>query len=86
MKYTVLWTPDAEQDLAAAWLDAPDRQAVTEAAHALDQRLRNDAHLQGESREGQVRILFESPLAVHVEVIPDDCRALVLTVWTTRYN
>ena len=84
MKYTVLWAPTAERFLAEIWLDATDRAAVTQAAYALDQRLRNDAHLQGESREGHVRILFESPLAVHVEVIPDDCRALVLTVWTTQ--
>jgi plasmid stabilization system protein ParE len=84
MKYTVQWTQTAERFLAEVWLDAADRDAVTRAAHALDQTLRNDAHLQGESREGNVRILFESPLAAHVEVLPDDRTAFVLTVWTTR--
>ncbi len=62
MRYMVLWTPTAERFLAEIWLDATDRNAVTQAAHALDQALRNDAHLCGESREGDLRILFEPPL------------------------
>lgn len=36
MRYTVIWTDSAEQDLAALWMAAPDRHAVTSAAHILD--------------------------------------------------
>jgi hypothetical protein len=39
MSYTVTWTPSAESDLAAVWLAAPDREAVTLAAHQIEQRL-----------------------------------------------
>jgi plasmid stabilization system protein ParE len=39
MRYTVIWTDPAEQDLAALWMAAPDRKAVTSAAHILDQLL-----------------------------------------------
>lgn len=30
MNYTVIWTPDAEAELAAAWMAATDREAVTQ--------------------------------------------------------
>ena len=39
MKYTVTWTPSAEQDLAALWNAAPDRQAVADAADEIDTSL-----------------------------------------------
>jgi hypothetical protein len=40
MKHTVLWTPIAEQRLAAIWMSATDRNSVTSAAHAIDKALR----------------------------------------------
>jgi plasmid stabilization system protein ParE len=84
MKYTVLWTHDAEEDLGDIWIDAYDRNAITQATHRMDQALRNDPHLQRESREGNVRIVFESPLAAHIEVAQEDRKVFVITVWTTR--
>ena len=84
MRYTVLWSPDAENDLAAIWLDASDRSAVTAAGNQIDALLRQDAHLQGESRYGRLRILFIPPLAIDFEVIHDDRIARVLTVWRSQ--
>ena len=55
MRYTVLWSPDAENDLAAIWLAANDRTAVTAAGNQIDAFLHQDAHLQGESRHGRLR-------------------------------
>ncbi len=81
MKFTVLWSPDAEDDLAAIWLDADDKNAITLAGNQIDASLLQDAHLQGESRDGQLRILFAPPLAIDFEVIEDDRIARVLTVW-----
>jgi hypothetical protein len=43
MNYTVVWVPSAEQELAALWMAAADRDAVTRAAHEIDQQLRTDA-------------------------------------------
>ena len=40
MNYTVIWTPAAEAELAAAWVAASDREAVTTAAYQLEQELR----------------------------------------------
>ena len=84
MRYTVLWSPDAENDLAAIWLDANDRIAVTAAGNQIDAFLHQDAHLQGESRHGRLRILFTPPLAIDFEVIHDDRIARVLTVWRSQ--
>ena len=39
MSYEVIWTTDAEQDLAAEWLAAPDRTAVTAAVDRIDREL-----------------------------------------------
>lgn len=75
------WTPDAEQDLAAVWLAVPDRDAVTAAAHAIDQRLETQPLAFGESRESGVsRFGVVRPLAVWFEVIADDRRVIVHAV------
>jgi hypothetical protein len=39
MTYTVVWLPDAEDELAALWLDAHNRDAVTRVSDVLDRRL-----------------------------------------------
>jgi hypothetical protein len=36
MTFRVLWTPTAEQNLAAVWIGADDRNAVTSAANTID--------------------------------------------------
>ena len=42
MIYTVLWLPNAEEELAAIWMNAMDRGAVTATSFAIDQQLRSD--------------------------------------------
>jgi hypothetical protein len=82
VRYTVLWQPSAEQQLAAAWLEAGDRRAATRAAHAIDVRLGDGADDRGESRSAGRRILLVAPLGVLFRVEPEDCVARVLTVWS----
>jgi hypothetical protein len=65
MNYTVIWDSDAEQELAALWLDPAQRAAVTRAANEIDQRLQADAPNQGESRPHGRRITFVRPLGVY---------------------
>ncbi len=43
MIYTVVWSPDAENDLADIWLRADDRSAITAAGNQIDLLLRHDA-------------------------------------------
>jgi hypothetical protein len=71
MTYDVDWLPDAEQELAALWLQASDRQAITAAAHAIDQRLKLDPENEGESRPNGRRILHGKPLGIYFRVLPD---------------
>lgn len=82
MKYTVLWTPAAEQHLAAVWLDARDRSAITSAAGSIDDMLSEDAHCRGESRESTVRVTFVPPLGVEFDVLDQDRIVYVLAVWS----
>ncbi len=63
MNYTVTWDDDAEQELASIWLSADDRDTISLAAHAIDQRLGIDPANAGESRPNGRRITFVSPLA-----------------------
>jgi len=84
MNYTVVWTADAERDLAAIWIEAADRKPITSAADTIDVLLRENAQARGESRQGQLRIIFVSPLGVDFEVIDDDRLVRVLTVWLSK--
>jgi hypothetical protein len=81
MKYTVLWTAEAEDELAELWIAAVDRAAVSFAANEIDVILRNDAPEQGESREGDERILLVPPLGVLFKVLANDRAAYVFAVW-----
>jgi hypothetical protein len=81
MKYTVLWVPAAEQELAAVWMASANRTEVTAAARRIDVRLSKDPESAGESRENDRRILLAAPLGVLFRVSPDDRIVHVLTVW-----
>jgi hypothetical protein len=81
MKYTVVWKPAAEQQLAQLWISAPDRAEVTAAANAIDAVLSQDPLAQGEARSDGERIFFVEPLAVLFRVADPDRLVTVLAVW-----
>ena len=81
MKWTVIWLPDAEQELADIWLNATNRAAVTHSSHVIDVLLKQDPENAGESRDGDRRILLVAPLGVLYRVFADDVRVEVLHVW-----
>lgn len=83
MSYTVSWTPLAQNQLAGLWLDATERDRLTEAANSLDESLQYNPHEQGESRFSTLRIVFAFPLACYVDVRQDDLSVYVLAVWRT---
>ncbi len=81
--FRVVWLQEALNELAAVWIDADStqRQAITAAAHAIDQLLELDPNNQGESRPHNQRILFQPPLGITFEIrLPSLVR--VLHVWT----
>ncbi len=81
MKYTVVWKPDAENDLASLWNGSSEREAIASAADQIDARLSRDPQHQGESRHGSIRILIVPPLAVYFKVSPQDLLVQVASVW-----
>ncbi len=84
MKWTVAYRRSARNDLAALWVSAGDRAAVTAAANQIDVMLANDPLGVGESRDNGRRILIEIPLAVVYRLKPADNKVVVLRVW--RYS
>lgn len=81
MRYTVLWSPEAEERLTVLWNEAANRQEITKAANSIDESLRIDPEKKGESRPDSSRIMFEAPLALTYLVNEEDRFVNVLTIW-----
>lgn len=84
MKYTVAFKPAAEQELANIWSNAPDRAAVTAAAHEIEIALQRDPVACGESRGKGTRVLFHPPLVVQYRV--NEADRMVRVVEVKRYG
>lgn len=84
--FVVEWIQQALDDLMVLWMQAGSnqRQAITEASKALEQKLGTDPTGAGESRGNDERIVFVPPLGVVVEV--DQVRRVVwvIHVWGLR--
>jgi hypothetical protein len=81
MKYNVVWTGPAEQELSALWMAAPNRAAVTAASSEIDRLLATDPDQRGVVCFDTVRTLNVPPLGVDFEAIEADHVIYVLTVW-----
>jgi plasmid stabilization system protein ParE len=72
MKFTVVWQPSAQDELAELWYSAADRSAVTRAAAEIDRVLAINPSEAGESRGEDLRILIVPPLAANFRVYESD--------------
>ncbi len=79
MKWTVVWTKNADDELADIWMAADDRAAVTSAAYGIENALRRNPEAVGEDYYGD-RIYQFGCLAVGFEVHPDDRLVKVIQV------
>ena len=84
MKYTVVWIPEAEEELAAIWNSATDRQEIAAAANSLDAQFARNPAAVGESRPDAQRIAFCLPLGIRFQILEDDRLVRVLAVWWCR--
>lgn len=84
MKFTVVWSPDAEGELARIWNQATDRRSIADAANLLDRVLGTDPNNLGESRQSGIRIAHCLPLGIRFEVLEQDQLVRVLAVWQCR--
>jgi plasmid stabilization system protein ParE len=82
MKYTVVWIPEADAQLATIWMDSQDRESVRVAAAEIERLLRTNPSEVGESRLKGQRVHFVNPLGVRFMVLEDDRIVQVLRVWT----
>ena len=81
MNYTVVWTPAAENQLAAVWVASARQRAVTRAVEILDTRLAAGGPAVGESRSHGRRIAIEAPIGVIFEVDENTRTVRVGRVW-----
>lgn len=81
MKYTVIWTDEAEVELAAIWVRSGDRDAIANAADFLESELAQDPVNLGESRPNGQRIAHALPLGIRFQIREQDRLVEVLAVW-----
>ena len=81
MRYTLVWIPDADDELARIWTDAPDKRAVADATNEIEHVLMRQPLTAGEPYD-EDRCLVVAPLEVIYTVSPDDCMVRVL--WVAR--
>ena len=68
MKYSVCWRPEIERKLNEIWNEATDKNAISEAADAMDRELRTRPLFVGESRDELGRFRTAGPLAIYYDV------------------
>ena len=84
MKYAVEWSPPTEDELITLWTAASDQSLVTAVVQRLEQRLRINPYV-GQVRQSSVnRVVVSSPIGIWFDIIEDDKKVLVLSVWLTE--
>ena len=81
MSYTVVWMPNALRSLAAIWLAAANRNAVTAASNAIDRILESSPNTTGVVVFDTVREYAHGPLTVEFEVDDATQQVFVLNCW-----
>ncbi len=83
MNYTVKWVKRALDQLAAVWMAAADRAAVTAASHRLEQEIAADPSGRGLPRGlPVVYTAIELPLGIEYEIVEKDKKVRILRLWS----
>ncbi len=80
IRYTVVWLKESQDELAEIWMAARTRDAVTAAAHLIDQQLSEDAASKGVELSEGLRAFFAPPLRIIFTARADDRIVEVLRV------
>lgn len=81
MRYRLTWDPQAFLNLRRSWLATGESEAGIRAFDEIERMLCEDAHLRGESREHDRRILIVPPLGVRFYARPETGEVLVFDAW-----
>ena len=84
MKWKVIWQPSVEQQVASFWLNPAWRAELNQVTAAIDRQLQIDPFAVGESRLGDMRIMFEPPYGVYFFIHEPSLTVYVLRIW--RYD
>jgi hypothetical protein len=84
--FSVYRSHTAQTPLREAWEqgDHALREAICQASHFVDLRLRQAPEDQGESREDQTRILFQAPVGVLFQIDKENMIVRILRSWAFR--
>lgn len=80
MKWTVVYTPSAQDELATIWLDSTDRDAVSATAREIELQLSANPMGVGESRGDKRRLVIKPPLAIDYQTDPEDMLVRVVRI------
>jgi len=80
MKFTVVWSPEAEAELCELWLRSATHAEFARQVDAIERGLRTKADELGESRGGGSRLLIVELITVVFEVKLDDRKVSVLHI------
>jgi hypothetical protein len=83
MRYTVVSKPLADLQLGDIWLQAVDRQAVTDASDRVNALLRDNPAQRGKQRTDGRYVIVCAPLSITYEVSEADLKATIVSI---RYN
>jgi len=86
IRYTVLWSEQAEDDLASLWLQAPQRGEVAQATDQLDADLQVDAHRKGIMHPHNLRAISRASVTLFFRVDEADRKVFVEAVRLTESN
>lgn len=81
MRFTVIWMPGAQDEMAEIWLRSRSRQLIADAVNRIDLLLAADPYGCGEEFYGDF-LLVVPPMHVVYVVKPDDCLVEVLKAWS----
>ena len=82
MNYDIVWHPAAENELAAVWMAAEDRDAVNVAVRWFENYLARRPLTFGVPQLSSVhRMAYFESFAIEYEVIEDDKRVFVLSMF-----
>lgn len=82
MKYSVVWSSEAERQLTQLWLGSRMRSEIANAANEIDAMLAQNPHECGESRDATRRFVLTYPLGVIIDISDLDRLVRVLSIWS----
>ncbi len=86
MRYVVYWLPSAQEELTRLWLEPTTRRKITEATDEIDRLLGTAPAQLGESRDGDLRVMFVDPLGVSFIVDEEQGAVVVVEMWRYRVD